>query len=164
MLRRTNKSMPLKLPLTSCVQQQLHEKNPKKSTINAHILLKGHDAYYEDFSILLNESNVFELHLKESILIKKDLNHGLTEMSFLTTDGILVRFVNTSSEKQNIVLIIIKNSIHFILWFTLSKFWYPLIRYIILLWWCYSQAIWYARDKLRSKFTGQFELWTSFIK
>ena len=78
------------------MQQQLQEKNPKKPTINDHILLKGHDANYEDFSILLNENNVFKLHLKESILIKKDLHHGLTEMSFLTTDGILVRFVNSS--------------------------------------------------------------------
>ena len=40
--------------------------------INDHILVKDHDAHYEDFLILLNKSNVFKLHWKESLLIKKD--------------------------------------------------------------------------------------------
>ena len=47
-------------------------KNPKKSAIFDHILLKGHDASFEDFMILLKENNKFKLHLKESLLIKRD--------------------------------------------------------------------------------------------
>ena len=42
-------------------------KNPKKSAVLDHILLKGHD-----FTILLKENNRFKLHLKESLLIKRD--------------------------------------------------------------------------------------------
>ena len=47
-------------------------KNPKKSAIIDHILLEGHNATYDDFSILTTESNEFKLHLKESLLIKRD--------------------------------------------------------------------------------------------
>ena len=47
-------------------------KNPKKSAIFDHILLKGHDASFEDFTILLKENNKFKLHLKRSYLIKRD--------------------------------------------------------------------------------------------
>ena len=32
--------------------------------------LSGHNATYDDFSILTSESNEFKLHLKESLLIK----------------------------------------------------------------------------------------------
>ena len=46
-------------------------KNPKKSAIFNHILLKGHDASIEDFTILLKENKKFKLHLKESLLIKR---------------------------------------------------------------------------------------------
>ena len=41
-------------------------RNPKKSTIFEHILLKGHDTSFEYFVILLKENNKIELHLKES--------------------------------------------------------------------------------------------------
>ena len=37
-----------------------------------HILLEGHNATYDDFSIFILESNQFKLHLKESPLIKRD--------------------------------------------------------------------------------------------
>ena len=47
-------------------------KNPKKSAIFDHILLNGHDASFEDFTILLKESNKFKLHLRKSLLIKRD--------------------------------------------------------------------------------------------
>ena len=47
-------------------------KNLKRFTINDHILVKGHDANYNDFSILLNESSVFKLHLLQPLLIKKE--------------------------------------------------------------------------------------------
>ena len=47
-------------------------KNPKKSAIFDHILLKGHDASFEDFAILLKENNKIKLQLKESLLIKRD--------------------------------------------------------------------------------------------
>ena len=47
-------------------------KHPKKSAIIDHILLEGHNATYDDFSILTTESNEFKLHLKESLLIKRD--------------------------------------------------------------------------------------------
>ena len=46
-------------------------KNPKKSAIFDHVL-KGYDASFEDFTILLKEKNKFKLHLKESLLIKRD--------------------------------------------------------------------------------------------
>ena len=45
-------------------------KNPKKSAIFDHILLKGLDTSFEDFTIILKENNKFKLHLKESLLIK----------------------------------------------------------------------------------------------
>ena len=37
-----------------------------------HILFKGHNAAYNDFSILIPENNQFKLHFKESLLIKRD--------------------------------------------------------------------------------------------
>ena len=37
-----------------------------------HILLEGDNAIYDDFSILIPENNQFKLHLKESLLIKRD--------------------------------------------------------------------------------------------
>ena len=48
-----------------------HIKNPKKSAINYPILLKDHDTNYGKLSILLNESSVLKLHMKESLLIQK---------------------------------------------------------------------------------------------
>ena len=47
-------------------------KKPKKSAIFDQILLKGHDASFEDFTIFLKENNKFKLHLRESLLIKRD--------------------------------------------------------------------------------------------
>ena len=47
-------------------------KNPKKPAILDHIFLKGHDASFEDFRILLKENNKFKLHLKEPLLVKHD--------------------------------------------------------------------------------------------
>ena len=47
-------------------------KNAKKSAIFDHILLKGHDASFEDFTILLKENNKLKLHVQESLLIKCD--------------------------------------------------------------------------------------------
>ena len=47
-------------------------KNLKKSAIFDQILLKVHDACFEDFTILLKENNKFKLHLKEYLLIKRD--------------------------------------------------------------------------------------------
>lgn len=49
-----------------------HIKNPNECAINGNIILKGHGTNHDDFSILLNESSFFKLHLKESLLIKKD--------------------------------------------------------------------------------------------
>ena len=39
-------------------------KNPKKSGVIDYILLKDHDASFEDFLILLKENNKYKLHLK----------------------------------------------------------------------------------------------------
>ena len=36
------------------------------------ILLEGHNTTYDDFSILIPEKNQFKLHLKDSLLIKRD--------------------------------------------------------------------------------------------
>ena len=47
-------------------------KNQKKSEINDYILLKVHDAYYDNFILLLNESIVLKLQLKESLVITED--------------------------------------------------------------------------------------------
>ena len=55
-------------------------KNPKKSAIIDHILLKEQNASFEDFTILLKESNQFKLHLNESFLIKRgkpELNRNI---------------------------------------------------------------------------------------
>ena len=51
---------------------QKRVKNPKESAIMDHNLLEGHNATYNDFSILIPENNQFKLHLKESLLIKRD--------------------------------------------------------------------------------------------
>ena len=37
-----------------------------------HILLKGHKANFEDFTIPLKQNNEFRRQLKESLLIKRD--------------------------------------------------------------------------------------------
>ena len=47
-------------------------KTPKKSAIFDHMLLDGHKASFDNFSILLKESNPFKLQLKESLLISRD--------------------------------------------------------------------------------------------
>ena len=54
---------------------QKRVKNPKQSAIMDHILLEGHNATYDDFSILIPEKNQFKLHLKDSLLIK-EINQG----------------------------------------------------------------------------------------
>ena len=47
-------------------------KNPQNSATFDQTLLKGHDASFEEFTILLKENNKCKLHLKESLLITRD--------------------------------------------------------------------------------------------
>ena len=47
-------------------------KNPKMSAIMNHILIEGHNATYNNFSILIPENNLFKLQLREPLLIKRD--------------------------------------------------------------------------------------------
>ena len=47
-------------------------KTPKKSAIFNHMLLDGHKASFDNFSILLKENNAFKLQLKGSWLISRD--------------------------------------------------------------------------------------------
>ena len=47
-------------------------KTPKKSAILDHRLLDSHKASFDNFSILLKESNAFKLQLKKSLLISCD--------------------------------------------------------------------------------------------
>ena len=47
-------------------------KTPKKSAIFEQMLLDGHKASFDNFSILLKESNAFKLQLKESLLMSRD--------------------------------------------------------------------------------------------
>ena len=47
-------------------------KTPKKSAIFDHILLNGHKVSFDNFLILLKESNTFKLRLKKSLLISLD--------------------------------------------------------------------------------------------
>ena len=61
---------PEHLGMTPLTRKQV--KSPKQSAIFDQILLNGHDASFEDFMILLKENNRFKLHLKESLLIKRD--------------------------------------------------------------------------------------------
>ena len=58
------------LEITLLTQKQL--KSPKKSVIKDHILLEGHNATLNDFSILIPENNQFKLHLNVALLIKRD--------------------------------------------------------------------------------------------
>ena len=58
------------LGITPLTQKRV--KNPKKSAIMDHILLEGHNATCDHFSILIPENDQFKLHLKESLLIKRD--------------------------------------------------------------------------------------------
>ena len=48
------------------------KRNLKKSVIFYLMLLDGHKASFDNFSILLKESNPFKLQLKESLLISLD--------------------------------------------------------------------------------------------
>ena len=67
-------------------------KNPKKSAIFDHILLKGHDASFENFAILLKENNNFKLYLKESLLMKRDkpeLNRNIYSYALELFDWLL---------------------------------------------------------------------------
>ena len=45
---------------------------PKKSAIFDHMLLDGHKASFDNFWVLLKESNEFKLQLKDSLLISRD--------------------------------------------------------------------------------------------
>ena len=59
-------------------------KTPKKSAIFDHMLLDGHKASFDNFSILLKENNAFKLQLKESLLISRDktiLNRNIYSFS-----------------------------------------------------------------------------------
>ena len=47
-------------------------KTPEKSAMFDHMLLDGHKASFDNFSILLKENNGFKLQLKESLLISRD--------------------------------------------------------------------------------------------
>ena len=47
-------------------------KTSKKSAIFDHILLDGHKATFNNFSIILQENNPFKLQLKEALLISGD--------------------------------------------------------------------------------------------
>ena len=69
-------------PLTSKVV-----KTPKKSIFD--MLLDGHKASFDNFSILLKESNPFKLQLKESFLISRDkpiLNKNIYTFPFKLFD------------------------------------------------------------------------------
>ena len=71
-------------------------KNPKKLAIFDHIFLKGHDANFEDFTILFKENNRFELDLKESLLIKRDkpeLNRDIYSLPLELYDWLLSQSV-----------------------------------------------------------------------
>ena len=46
-------------------------KMPEKFASFDHMLLDGHKATFDNFSILLKESNPFKLQLKESLLISR---------------------------------------------------------------------------------------------
>ena len=58
------------LGVTSLTQKRV--KNPKTSAIMDYILLEGHNVTYDDFSILIPKNNQDKLHLKESLLSKRD--------------------------------------------------------------------------------------------
>ena len=58
------------LGITPLTQKRV--KNPKTFAIMDHILLDGHNATYDDFSILIPEQNQFKLYLKETLLIERD--------------------------------------------------------------------------------------------
>ena len=47
-------------------------KTLKKFAIFDHMLLDGHKVSFDNFSILLKESNAFQLQLKESLLFSRD--------------------------------------------------------------------------------------------
>ena len=58
------------LGITPLTQKQV--KNSKKSATMDNILLERHNATYDDFLILIPQNNQFKLHLKETLLIKRD--------------------------------------------------------------------------------------------
>ena len=55
-------------------------KTPKKSAIFDHMLLDGHKASFDNFSILLKESNSFKLQLKESFLTSREQKYLLLSL------------------------------------------------------------------------------------
>ena len=46
-------------------------KTPKKSAVFDHVLLDGHKATFDKLLILLKENNLFNLQLKESLLVSR---------------------------------------------------------------------------------------------
>ena len=59
------------LGITPLTKKQI--KNSQKSTIMDHILLESHNDTYNDFLIFIPEKSQFKLHLKELLLIKRDI-------------------------------------------------------------------------------------------
>ena len=55
-------------------------KTPKKSAIFDHMLLDGHKASFDNFLILLKESNLFKLQLKESLLTSREQKYLLLSL------------------------------------------------------------------------------------
>ena len=67
-------------------------KTPKKFGIFDHLLLDGHKASFDNFSILLKESNAFKLQLKESLLISREkpvLNKNIYSFPLELSDWLL---------------------------------------------------------------------------
>ena len=64
--------MPASQHLGITLLTQKWVKNPAKSAIIDHVLLEGHNATYHDILILAAKNKQFKLHLKESLLIKRD--------------------------------------------------------------------------------------------
>ena len=56
--------------------RQKRVKNPQKSAIMDHPLLEDHNATYDDFSILIPESNQFKLQLRNRCWLK-ELNRNI---------------------------------------------------------------------------------------
>ena len=49
-----------------------HIKNAKESTISEHLLQCDSPITFDDFDILVSDSNKFKLIIKENLLIKRD--------------------------------------------------------------------------------------------
>ena len=110
---------PLHLGLKPLTGKRI--KNPQLFPINDHVLLKCHGGNYGDLLNLLNETDFFQLHLKESLLMKRDQAELRMFVTKVQAKMFVTKVQNIPSligrEEHNIVSIVLS----FLILYSLTK-------------------------------------------